>query len=159
MTTNTFSAWFSPFETFPSCFVSWYSFYFLFEVCGGGLVTMSCPTLATPWTVACQALLSMGFSRQEYWSGFPSPYLKYSFCKYYILQVYNRVIHNFKGYTVFIVRKYWLDSPRCAIFTAYFMYNGLSLLIPYCYTAPSPSEACLKPYHSLQQPSLLAVSH
>ena len=29
----------------------------------------------TPWTVACQALPSMGFSRQEYWSGslFPSP--------------------------------------------------------------------------------------
>ena len=29
----------------------------------------------TPWTVAYQASLSMGFSRQEYWSGlqFPSP--------------------------------------------------------------------------------------
>ena len=26
---------------------------------------------ATRWTVACQAPLSMGFSRQEYWSGFP----------------------------------------------------------------------------------------
>ena len=25
----------------------------------------------TPWTVAHQAPLSMGFSRQEYWSGFP----------------------------------------------------------------------------------------
>ena len=28
---------------------------------------------ATPWTVACQAPLSMGFSRQEYWSGLPFP--------------------------------------------------------------------------------------
>ena len=30
---------------------------------------------ATPWTVTYQALLSMGFSKQEYWSGlrFPSP--------------------------------------------------------------------------------------
>ena len=28
---------------------------------------------ATPWTVAYQAPLSMGFSRQEYWSGVPSP--------------------------------------------------------------------------------------
>ena len=30
---------------------------------------------ATPWTVACQASLSMGFSRQDYWSGlsFPPP--------------------------------------------------------------------------------------
>ena len=28
---------------------------------------------ATPWTGACQAPPSMGFSRQEYWSGVPSP--------------------------------------------------------------------------------------
>ena len=28
---------------------------------------------ATPWTVACQAPPSMGFSRQEYWSGLPFP--------------------------------------------------------------------------------------
>ena len=27
----------------------------------------------TPWTVACQAPLSMEFSRQEYWNGLPSP--------------------------------------------------------------------------------------
>ena len=27
----------------------------------------------TQWTVACQASLSMGFSRQEYWSGLPFP--------------------------------------------------------------------------------------
>ena len=30
---------------------------------------------ATPWTVARQAPLSMGFSRQEYWSGLPCPSL------------------------------------------------------------------------------------
>ena len=29
--------------------------------------------LATPWTTAYQAPLSMGFSRQEYWSGVPLP--------------------------------------------------------------------------------------
>ena len=28
---------------------------------------------ATPWTVAYQASPSMGFSRQEYWSGLPFP--------------------------------------------------------------------------------------
>ena len=27
----------------------------------------------TPWTAACQAPLSMEFSRQEYWSGLPCP--------------------------------------------------------------------------------------
>ena len=31
------------------------------------------PLLATPWTAAYQAPLSMGFSRQEYWSGLPFP--------------------------------------------------------------------------------------
>ena len=29
---------------------------------------------ATPRTIACQAPLSMGFSRQEYWSGLPCPH-------------------------------------------------------------------------------------
>ena len=30
-------------------------------------------SFATPWTVAHQAPLSMGFSKQEYWSGLPFP--------------------------------------------------------------------------------------
>ena len=37
-------------------------------------VAKLCPTLATPWTVAHQAPLSMGFPRQEYWNGLPFPY-------------------------------------------------------------------------------------
>ena len=28
-------------------------------------------SFGSPWTVACPALLSMGFPRQEYWSGLP----------------------------------------------------------------------------------------
>ena len=37
------------------------------------LIAQTCPTLATLWTIVHQASLSMGFSRQEYWSGLPSP--------------------------------------------------------------------------------------
>ena len=38
------------------------------------MCVFSCVQLfATPWTVACQAPLSMEFSRQEYWSGVPFP--------------------------------------------------------------------------------------
>ena len=38
------------------------------------LSRFSCVRLCkTPWTVAHQDPLSMGFSRQEYWSGFPCP--------------------------------------------------------------------------------------
>ena len=36
---------------------------------GCGLGAKFCLTLATPWTVANQAPLTLGFSRQEYWSG------------------------------------------------------------------------------------------
>ena len=54
------------------------------------LVTKSCLTLVTPWTVACQAPLSRGFPSGEYWSGlpFPSPGdLPYSGIKSPALQV------------------------------------------------------------------------
>ena len=41
------------------------------KVSNGSLVQL----LATPWTAAYQAPPSMGFSRQEYWSGVPFPSL------------------------------------------------------------------------------------
>ena len=41
------------------------------SVCVHAKSFWSCPTLGDPWTVARQAPLSMGFSRQEYWSGLP----------------------------------------------------------------------------------------
>ena len=40
-------------------------------VCAKSL--QSCPTLCDLWTIARQAPLSMGFSRQEYWGGLPCP--------------------------------------------------------------------------------------
>ena len=40
---------------------------------GGGLDVKSWLTLEILWTVACQAPLSMGLFRQEYWSGLPFP--------------------------------------------------------------------------------------
>ena len=36
-------------------------------------IAQSCPTLCDPMTVAHQAPLPMGFSRQGYWSGLPCP--------------------------------------------------------------------------------------
>ena len=38
------------------------------------LCVLSCvPAFATPWTVGCQAPLSVGFPRQEHWSRVPFP--------------------------------------------------------------------------------------
>ena len=48
-----------------------YYYFQLFFYCS--LVAKSCPTLWTPWAVDCWALLSMGYSRQKYWSGLPFP--------------------------------------------------------------------------------------
>ena len=36
-------------------------------------VAQLCPTLCDPMDCTCQAPLSMGFSRQDYWSGLPFP--------------------------------------------------------------------------------------
>ena len=40
---------------------------------GGGLAAKLCQIRVNAWTVALQAPLSMGFSRQEYWIGWPFP--------------------------------------------------------------------------------------
>ena len=40
---------------------------------GQGAVHVSSVVFETPWTVAHQAPLPMGFPRQEYWSGLPFP--------------------------------------------------------------------------------------
>ena len=45
----------------------------LFEVFVVVLWLSHVQLFATPWTVACQAPLYMGFSRQEYWSKLPFP--------------------------------------------------------------------------------------
>jgi len=47
-----------------------------FIICYRGLVAKLCLTLATPRTVALQAPLSMGFTKQEYCSGLPFPSLE-----------------------------------------------------------------------------------
>ena len=43
----------------------------MFQLCASMSVVSD--SFVTPWTVAHQALLSMEFSRQEYWSGMPFP--------------------------------------------------------------------------------------
>ena len=55
---NTFTKYHSLLNVLHVCVLSCFSCVQLFE---------------TPWTVAYQAALSMGFPRQEYWSGLPCP--------------------------------------------------------------------------------------
>ena len=52
-----------------------HSFFFLlsFIVLTFPVLLLFSASFETPWTVACQAPLSMEFPRQEYWSGLPFP--------------------------------------------------------------------------------------
>jgi len=73
--------------------------------------SLSCVRLlATPWTAAHQALPSMGFSRQEYWSGVPLPSLE------------NGREHV-NGCVVFC----GVTIPRCI----HYPFNGYSLCFPF----------------------------
>ena len=60
-----------PHEALNLCFLPWECG--TLTTGGAALVAKSCPTLETLWTVARQAPLSMGFPRQERWSGLPFP--------------------------------------------------------------------------------------
>ena len=55
--------------------------------------------LVTPWTAAYQAPLSMGFSRQEYWSGVPLPSpIPIGIVALYLIGHYERVFKGWKSY-------------------------------------------------------------
>jgi len=73
--------------------------------------------LATPWTAAYQAPPSMGFSRQEYWSGVPLPSpTYYSMCpQYHIADFILNVSHqNLLGIT--FLRWIHADTSRTCSF-------------------------------------------
>ena len=61
---------------------------YIWKVKSESEVTQACLLFATPWTAAFRAPPSMGFSRQEYWSGVPlsSPsFFAVRTCKIYSL--------------------------------------------------------------------------
>ena len=67
--------------------------------------------LATPWTAAYQALPSMGFSRQEYWSGVPLPspkqmlnFVKSFFC---INWSDHMILLNLLMWWITMICRYW----------------------------------------------------
>ena len=71
--------------------------------------------LATPWTADYQAPLSMGFSRQEYWSGVPlsSPWcsLVIAFWIWYIIKFFYKILRFFFKIYIFLMERwllYWI---------------------------------------------------
>ena len=66
--------------------------------------------LATPWTAAYQAPPSMGFSRQEYWSGVPLPSPNY-IIQYDVISIIPLTmnVYNIRKYFKYILM---LKNPR-----------------------------------------------
>ena len=90
-------------------------------------VSQSIQLLVTPWTTAYQAPLSIGFSRQEYWSGVPllspayifSLALILSFSAYFYSQIF--VLSNHSSYTL----------------------NTFQVIIPSIFSLPPPTNTIL----------------
>ena len=66
--------------------------------------------LATPWTAAYQAPLSMGFSRQEYWSGVPLPSPIEMWKSRQILWAWQYIRHLHQVCCVLILRVKYLSA-------------------------------------------------
>ena len=62
----------------------------------------------TPWTAAPQAPLSMGFSRQEYWSGLPLPSLP----KRIPTCLYNGELMSFVGKEFILSLGFYVKAKR-----------------------------------------------
>ena len=60
---------------------------------------------ATPWTAAYQALPSMGFSRQEYWSGSKVPSLTYLIAKHVLNESKDDILNHGKFHEHFVLQK------------------------------------------------------
>ena len=80
-------------------------------------VAQSCPTLVTPWTAAYQAPPSMGFSRQEFWGGFPLPSPRRTFVgkvMSLLLNMLSRLVITFLPRSKRLLIS-WLQSPSAVI--------------------------------------------
>ena len=99
--------------------------------------SLSCVWLfATPWTVAQQAPLSMGFSRREYWSGLPFPFpgdLPFFFKFYFIFKLYIIVL---------VLPNIKMNPPQ-----VYMCSPSWTLLPPPSPYHPSGSCQCTSPKH------------
>ena len=79
----------------------------------------------TPWTIACQASPSMGFSRQEYWSGLPFPShiacgIKFKFLCWPERSAYLSSIMSSHLFMGPILQPYWTVPQHAILFCTIF---------------------------------------
>ena len=104
------------------------------------LFAMKCHVwlFATPWTVAHQATLTMGFCRQEYWSGlpFPSPgdlpnvvffFLSPDFFIFFFLLPNPNILYSIIGTEMILRAEHCMRSFSCVTFH---IFGEVSILVP-----------------------------
>ena len=111
--------------------------------------------LATPWTAAHQAPPSMGFSRQEYWSGVPlhSPYIMYIYHKK-LTRIYWGGLCIFIGNNSGLVntrkRKPNKYSKKSVCMCAKFLQSCTTFCDPMNYSLPGSSVHGILPARGLK---------
>ena len=107
---------------------------------------------ATPWTVAYQASQSMGFSRQEYWSGLPFPSPSGYFLSLIFSLTFSPAVGHFPGSLSRMGQSWALDSQAkpsswtCELALVHFR--------PWCLLCSLTSFTCLAAGWSLGQRQL-----
>ena len=91
-------------------------------------VAQSCRLLATPWTAAYQAPLSMGFSRQEHWSRVPLPSPLFHLVECF--KNSSLMWHESAFFFIFL-----LNNAPLHIYGAFYLSISLSILmlVPHCF--------------------------
>ena len=100
-------------------------------------VAQSCPTLCDLWTVAHQAPPSMGFSRQEYWSGLPFPQNKNvnKILSVHFILILTKLVLSAQSHGIL---KIWENQLLLS------MKKSLWLWLKYMHTCPGP-HSCTPP--------------
>ena len=90
--------------------------------------------LATPWTAAYQAPPSMGFSRQEYWSGvpLPSPFLSLAYINLFSIKTSKYLAFNTYLMVVWMYFLSWINCFYSFIFLQ--LYNSEKAMAPHSST-------------------------
>ena len=82
--------------------------------------------LATPWTAADQAPPSIGFSRQEYWSGVPLPSPD---TLLYLLQIsFLYIISHLIFYVVFVIERLKQANRKTMVISSHLFFRGFVFL-------------------------------
>ena len=104
---------------------------------GESEVAQSCPTHCDLWTVAHQAPPSMGFSRQEYWSGLPFPQNKNvnKILSVHFILILTKLVLSAQSHGIL---KIWENQLLLS------MRKSLWLWLKYMHTCPGP-HSCTPP--------------